>query len=222
MKGSLIELVRGMPGPRGILVVLIVSMVALLGALAIVAPDAWWLTPDQQAQRLFDSGDFTTAADLFTSPQRRGAALFRAGEFEAAANAYARVNSAEGHYNRGNALLMGGKYDEAMTAYARALELRPDWPEAINNLEIAQLRAERTRQEGGDMTGGKLQADDIVFDTEKRDTEGDGQEQVEGGQALSDPELQALWLRRVQTRPADFLRAKFAFQLAAQRDEAEP
>jgi Ca-activated chloride channel family protein len=30
--------------------------------------------------------------------------------------------------------------------------------------------------------------------------------------------MQALWLRRVQTRPADFLRAKFAYQQAAQAE----
>ncbi|HIE98204.1 MAG: hypothetical protein ABGZ53_25045 [Fuerstiella sp.] len=34
------------------------------------------------------------------------------------------------------------------------------------------------------------------------------------GQPLSDSAMQALWLRRVQTKPADFLKAKFAYQLA--------
>jgi Ca-activated chloride channel family protein len=33
---------------------------------------------------------------------------------------------------------------------------------------------------------------------------------------LSDDELKALWLRRVETKPADFLRAKFAYQLGRQ------
>lgn len=209
--------------PRIITAVLIVTVLALVGALTIFAPGTWWLTSDQQAQRLFDRGEFAAAAERFTGSQRSAAALFRAGEFEAAASAFARVNSADGHFNRGNALLMGGRYAEATAAYERALVLHPDWPEAINNLEIARLRAERTRLEGGEMTGGMLGADKVVIDTEKRDSEGGGQEQVEGGQPMSDRELQALWLRRVQTSPADFLRAKFAFQLATQpRGEAEP
>ena len=37
--------------------------------------------------------------------------------------------------------------------------------------------------------------------------------EVAGGDPLSDDQLRALWLRRVQTKPADFLRAKFAYQL---------
>ena len=38
---------------------------------------------------------------------------------------------------------------------------------------------------------------------------------------LSDEELRALWLRRVQTKPADFLRAKFAFQAQSQEGGAK-
>ena len=199
------------------------GVLVVIGALAIFAPKSWWQTPDQQAQWLFDHGEFAAAAEIFTSAQRRGAALFRAGEFEAAASAFARVNSAQGHFNRGNALVMSGKYEEAIKAYEQALALLPDWPEANNNLEIARLRAEETKLEGGDMTGGKMGADEIVFDTEKKSTENNEQVQVEGDQTLSDAELQALWLRRVQTSPAVFLRAKFAFQLGEQRrDEAGP
>ncbi|MDX1813134.1 MAG: tetratricopeptide repeat protein [Gammaproteobacteria bacterium] len=194
---------------------LVLILIVVIFTLSILAPRSWWQTPDQQAQALYERGDFTAAAKLFTSSQRRGAALYRAGEFEAAANAFARVNSAQGHFNRGNALVMRGKYTDAITAYERALELKPDWPEAANNLEIAKLRAESTKLEGGDMTGGQMGADEIVFDTTKRDSQNSETEQVEGAQELSDMELQALWLRRVQTKPADFLRAKFAFQLAA-------
>ena len=70
------------------------------------------------------------------------------------------------------------------------------------------------------MTGGMLGADEVVFDTGKRDSQEGGTEHSEGGQSLSDVELQALWLRRVQTKPADFLRAKFAFQLLAEENSA--
>jgi Ca-activated chloride channel family protein len=59
----------------------------------------------------------------------------------------------------------------------------------------------------------KIGADEIVFDSAGKNA---GQDtEIAGAQALSDQEIQALWLRRVQTRPADFLKAKFAFQLAA-------
>ena len=80
----------------------------------------------------------------------------------------------------------------SVSAYDRALVLQTDWPEAMNNRKIAQLRAEKTNLEGGDMTGGKLAADDVVFDTQKRDSQEGGKEQVEGEQTMSDSELQAL------------------------------
>lgn len=204
--------------------ILTATVVLIIGMLAIFAPESWWQTPDQRAQWLFDHGEFAAAAERFSSAQRRGVALFRAGEFEAAANTFARVNSAQGHFNRGNALVMNGKYAEAIKAYQQALAMHPDWPEANTNLEIARLRAEKTKLEGGDMTGGKMAADEIVFETGKRNPENGEQAQVEGAQEMSDSELQALWLRRIQTSPAAFLKAKFAFQFAEQQkpDETVP
>ena len=63
----------------------------------------------------------------------------------------------------------------------------------------------------------KLGADDVVFD---KKMESGGQETAtEGAQPLSDSAMQALWLRRVQTKPAEFLKAKFAYQLAAGEEQ---
>ena len=139
----------------------------IIALLAIFTPDDWWQTPDQQAQKLYDRDEYTAAAKLFSSPQRRGAAYFRAGEFKAAVTEFARVNSANGHFNRGNALVMSGKYADAITAYERTLTLNSDFHEATNNLEIARLRAEKSKLEGGDMTGTLLGADEVVFNNEK-------------------------------------------------------
>jgi Ca-activated chloride channel family protein len=65
---------------------------------------------------------------------------------------------------------------------------------------------------GGDPTGGEVKPDKIVFEKGKNPNPGEKTE-VAGGDPLTDEELRGLWLRRVQTRPADFLRAKFAFQV---------
>ena len=58
--------------------------------------------------------------------------------------------------------------------------------------------------------------DDIVFDQDA--TKGDQEVEIAGGEPLSDQEIQALWLRRLQTEPADFLKSKFSFQNAQQGD----
>lgn len=58
----------------------------------------------------------------------------------------------------------------------------------------------------------KIGADEVVFDKDKKP--GGQETEVAADQAVSDSAIQAMWLRRVQTQPADFLRAKFAYQQA--------
>ncbi len=171
------------------------------------------LTPNQRGYRLLADEKYPEAAKQFADPMWRGVALFSEGEFEEAAGVFAGYDTAEGAFNQGNALVMLGKYEEAADRYARALELRPDWEAAIANRDIALGRAEALKREGGDMTGGEMGADEIVF-TEGKAPPSAGEEQIEDGQKSSDAEVRAMWLRQVQTKPADFLRAKFAYQHA--------
>lgn len=181
-------------------------------AVIVLAWASLWFTPDQQGQRAFERGEYAKAATRFQDPLRQGAAWYRAGEFKKAAQAFAYRNTHEADYNQGNALLMHGDYRAAAACYDRALGKRPDWREAVENRELALARAKNLDIEGGNMTEGMLGADKIVFDHKKGS---DGQRSEEtGGQVLSDQEIQALWLKRVQTRPADFLKAKFAYQQA--------
>ncbi len=175
-----------------------------------------WFTPDERGWRLFERGEFSEAADAFNDPLWRGTALYRAGEFEKAARAFARCDSAEAFYNQGNALLMHGDYQSAVSRYDQALEKRPDWREAVENREIARARGKATETPGGEMGEQQIGADKIIFDKKARQS---GQDtETAGGKALSDQEMQALWLRRVQTRPADFLKAKFSCQQAARKE----
>ena len=192
-------------------------------AFCLAGGDCSLLTADQKAYRLFEEGDYQTAAADFADPMWRGTALFRLGEFEQAAGVFAGYDTADAAFNQGNALVMLGQYDEAIARYDRALELRPDWEPAVVNREIAATRAARLKQEGGDMTGGMLEADDIVF-SDKKSPPSDQTEQTDGGQPMSDEEMRAIWLRQVTTKPADFLRAKFAYQQATRpeaREDAE-
>jgi Ca-activated chloride channel family protein len=176
------------------------------------------LTPDQQAYRLFAAERYEEAAQRFIDPMWKGVALFRQGQFKEAAGVFAGYDTADAAFNHGNALAMQGKYEEAAGRYARALELRPDWEPAKINREIALARAEMLKKEGGEMTGGKLEADEIVF-TDKKSPPSAGEEQTEDGQEMTDAELRAVWLRQVQTKPADFLRAKFAYQYGRAKSE---
>ncbi len=194
--------------------------IAALTLLAAGCSADLWSTPDQRGQRALDSGRFDDAAEQYRDSMRRGVALFRAGRFEEAAAAFGRSATAEGAFDRGNALVFLGKYEPAMESYDRALALRPNWTAALVNREIARVRLERLAPAGDDAggTGGKLEADDYVIDATKPADPGDPGEPIEvgDGDRVQDESLRALWLHRVETRPQDFLRAKFSYQLARQ------
>jgi Ca-activated chloride channel family protein len=179
-----------------------------------------WLTPDQQGAWLMRRQRYEEAAQRFRNPVRQGAALYRAGRFKDAAAAFARTDSPRAAYDRGNALVMAGKYADAIASYDRALERRPDWKKAKDNRELAQARlAMLAPPSDGSEGTDQVKPDEVVFDDRAKNA---GAQRVETtGGASSDAD--ALWLRRIQTKPADFLRAKFAYQLSRrQPGQASP
>lgn len=206
----------GLKVQLGGLLVLVVSA----GLYSLTDGEFSFWTPDQLGRRSYEEADYSRAATRFADPMWRGIALFRAGEFDKAASLFAGYDTAEAAFNQGNALVMQGEYEAAVDRFARALELRPDWEDATVNREIALARAAALKKEGGDMTGGKIGADEIVFDKGKSSPSA-GEEQVEGTTDSSDAELRSIWLRQVQTRPADFLRAKFAQQYATRKSRGQ-
>jgi len=181
-----------------------------------------WFTADQQGQRLMDQGKYQQAAGKFTTPERIGAALFLAGDFENAAVVFGRSSGAEANYNRGNAHIMLGEYDAAIEAYQSALSKRPGWLDAEQNLHIATLRKQALAPPEDDFggTGGMLEADEIVFGQTGRDNKSSGEQIVDAAdQQLGEEAMRAMWLRKVETRPADFLAARFNYQLATRESE---
>ena len=193
-------------------------LVAIVG-IAVVALVAagWWIgwadllaTPDQRGRRLVHEGRYADAAVIFADPMWRGVALMKTGDFKAAEQAFGGLDTAESAYDQGNALVMLGKYDDAIRRYDRALELRPGWADAEANRTLARLRAEKVKKTGGDTGIPDQKADEVVYDRDKKGR--DGMETQSTGQ-MADPAIRDLWLKRVQTRPADFLKARFLYQL---------
>jgi len=180
-----------------------------------------WKTPDQQAYEAFQRGDFAEAAKLYKNPILRGQALYKNAKFEEAAISFNQDGSAPALFNSGNSLLMMGKYDLAIKAYNRSLELDPNFKDAQFNKGIALNRkkllddAQDKMDEG---TGGKLGADEIVFNNEPSSNKG---ESVTSEEQMTEVETNELWLRRVQTKPRDFLKIKFSYQLQKEAQERE-
>jgi len=176
----------------------------------------FWLTADQHGDVLFRRRELAAAAKAYADPWRIAVAQYRNGDFAAAAKTFARVSGAAGAFDAGNAWLMHGQYDAAIASYDRALGFRRGWREAEENKALAAARKANLVAAGEDREEVQTDDDDgpdkIVFDQKG----GKNRENALdlNGEQMSDEAIRAAWLRRVQTTPGDFLRAKFAHQAA--------
>ena len=185
-----------------------------LGVTACAPALDWFLTPDQQGRLWLEHGEPLRAARSFEDRLWKGLAYCEAGEFASAAAALAPLDTARGRFQYGNALARQERLPEAVAAYQRALALEPELREAVFNLDWVQglLELDQTEYEDAGGTGGKLEADKIVFDEEGAKGKGEMTVEEARSQGLSEAQLRELWMRRVQTTPADFLRLKFSYQ----------
>lgn len=194
--------------------------VMLGGAVILTTDYAIWgdgfalRTADQKAYAEYESGSYLDAAEQFSDPMWRGVSSFKEGDFKKAVSVFSGIQSAEGFYNHGNSLVMLGKYADAIASYDKALALGPHENAKFNRM-VAKTRMEALDFEGGNMTDGKLEGNtnDIVFDKGKGSQEEAEEVQVEGG-IPDDAQMREVWLRKVQTKPADFLKSKFMYQEA--------
>lgn len=207
--------------PREALAQLVTSTAADAPAAADAAagPRPWrfidlWLTPDQQARRAFENGEFEKAAALFTDPMWRGVALYRAARYDAAQQAFAQVNSPESAFNQGNALAQRRRLSAAAAFYTQALQERPDWKEAKDNLALMQALIARQEKDGEEEAPDQ-RPDKIEFDKDK-DQKG-GKEM----QALAEQNAET-WMRNIQTSPTALLARKFMLQVERPTPAAPP
>ncbi len=176
----------------------------------------WWLTPDQQGRWWLERGDLQRAARHFSDPFWLGLTHARAENWQAAADAFARVDSAAGWFNQGHMLARAGRYADAVAAYDQALLRMPGWPEALADRD--KLRTLLPPDPPEDKDGADLQPG-----------ESDGNEpgqrrptKTQAPRRLTEAEIQGLWLQRLDTSPAGFLRRKFALEAAPAKADTTP
>lgn len=168
-----------------------------------------WLTPDQQGRLAFERRDFAIAADHFKDPMWKGTALYREGRFKEAAEAFALSDTPEALFDRGNALLHLEEFEEGVAAYEKALEKRKDWPEAEANLALAK-RLLKQQQDDEEPEQPNEKPDDVQFDDK-------GKKGKAGTVDLAE-ETSEMWMKNIQTSPADLMARKFAIE-AEQEDK---
>jgi len=174
-------------------------------------PISLWLTPDQQGRLAYENVEWAHAAELYEDPMWKGIALYSTGQYEAAAETFGRIPAAEGFYNRGNSLMKSFDYGKAINAYELAVVEEPDWPEAVENLELARYVLEYiqdTREQSDTGDESELGADEYKFDN----TEERGKEMTITKQSTIELESAEKWMRTVDTETRDFLRIRFELE----------
>ncbi len=173
-----------------------------------------WLTRDQQGRYYFERGEYQKASDCFQDPLWKGLAFARAGDDEDALNAFALNDSAESWYDQGNALARLNRYPEAVQAYQQALSRRHPWTEAQENLDLVKSliphrRKNRIRNKEQELSP-ELPPDKVQFDEK-------GKQGTKAQMKLDPQKMAEIWMRNIQTTPADFLRRRFQIQAAQER-----
>jgi Ca-activated chloride channel homolog len=187
-------------------------------ALGLPSDFSWldlWMTRDQQGRYYFQKGDYKEAAEKFENPLWRGVASVRAGEYDSGLNAFALSDTAEAWYNQGDALAHMGKYPEAVAAYQQALSRRPHWKEAEDNLALVQSLIPKPKIDKKDKDEEQAEAPDLPPDQIKFDEK--GKEGKKTSIRMKPETIADIWMRNIQTTPADFLRRRFAMQDAKDR-----
>jgi Ca-activated chloride channel family protein len=102
-----------------------------------------------------------------------------------------------------------GKYPEAVAAYQQALARRPHWKDAEDNLALVQSLIPKPKdkkekdQEQEDAPN--LPPDQMKFDEK-------GKQGKRAKVNVKPATMADIWMRNIQTTPADFLRRRFAIQ----------
>lgn len=167
-----------------------------------------WQRPDQRAAASVRGEKYDDQV-LQKFPGWNGIALYRREEFNRAAMEFSRSDDVVSIYNRGNALALSGDYSEAVEQFEAALEIDPNFEDALFNLDIvrrllqqqemsgASLESETQKQtDNQQMRTGDIAPDDLSAPPNQgsqleRQDEGDlsrrsGQQMMGGGRTEED------------------------------------
>ena len=172
---------------------------------------ALWLTDDQQGRYYFERENYALASQRFQDPFWRGLSLYYKGDYESALNQFALLSTAGSFFNLGNCYARLQKYEEAVASYDEALAQKPDFPEAVANRQLIAALIEKKQKEDeeeSEQGDPNLDPDEIKFDEK-------GEKGKKGKMEMKPEQMAEIWMRNIQTTPADFLRLKFLQQAQA-------
>jgi Ca-activated chloride channel family protein len=174
-------------------------------ALAAAEDSSIWQHRERDAYDAYQQGDYQRSASLSANPLLQGAAFYRNGDYQLAAEAFARDEQPESHYNRGNALVRLNLLADAISAYDQALTLEPGFDKARYNKHLLELYMRRL--EAGD--------DENAADSTENSANSNDSSQSGSESRFEDGPLQAI-------NPADEQRLEAGFGASFQSGQVDP
>ena len=138
---------------RGLVLVLLLSLLPVAEPVYAFGWEDLWLTRDQQAQRELDEGNAMEAGELFEDPVWRAVAKYRAAEYGPSAAGFGNQEDIENLYNLGNALARLGEIETAIDAYEQVLEVDPEMEDALYNRDLLKDLIEQNQDAQGGEQG---------------------------------------------------------------------
>ena len=199
-------------------------------------------TQAYQAQKEFDSGNYSEAAKGFEDPVRKGVAYFKAGDYISARIAFERDSTNMGLYNLGLTYAKLGELEKSREIFEQVLKRDPSNKNASSNLqhiitaisELGELKpedvalnedGERAKNEKNDspedLSGGGQEATEKDMQKERKE-ETVETEKRKGKELDELPEdfksgqgelPKNILMRKVDDDPALFLTKKFRYQI---------
>ena len=209
-----------------------------------------WYTKEYQAQKEYDKGNFTDAAQGFEDPLRKGVAYYKAGDLISAKTAFEKDTTNQGLYNLGLVYAKLGQLDKSQEIFEKVLQQDPSNKDAATNLqhiisakeELSKLTPENAdldesvknakneqNKSPEDLSGGGQEA--TKKQMEKERLEETVETETRKGKELEElPDdfksgkgevPKNILMRKVDDDPALFLKRKFKYQIKMKQVEAE-
>jgi Ca-activated chloride channel family protein len=135
----------------------------------------WLLNDNQKALTAFNKKDYQQAAKQFNDLNWKASSLFKQGNFEEAEAIWNNLDDATSAYNAGNAAAKLEKLPEAVAHYKKALQKRPDFQDAKDNLKTIEdfLKQQKEQEKKDQKSDKKDQKQDQSDSKDKKDQKQD-------------------------------------------------
>ncbi|MFA0440793.1 transporter [Vibrio sp. 10N.286.49.C2] len=181
-----------------------------------------WFTKDQQGQRYFDQEEYQLAAEVFEDTQWKASAYYHLGDYEKAQQYYMRSDTLPGHLGAAASLAHQREYIAARNHYRDIVRDYPNSDIAKANLVLLDKIIKDINEFTLSQSDSGAQQSSHELGEQPETSEGVSQEinqdlliesTLDAEDILNNPEVNAIWMKRVNSDLGIFLAYKFHRQL---------